>query len=47
MASPKLKHGYVVVDPKDTKDAERFAFTIKGIFNKEKLWALMKFQRQT
>jgi len=32
MASPKLKHGYVVVDPKDVKCMENFASTIKGAF---------------
>ena len=32
MASPRLKHGYVVVDPKDVKDMENFASTIRGAF---------------
>jgi 5-formyltetrahydrofolate cyclo-ligase len=32
MASPKLKHGYVVVDPKDVKGVESFASTIRGVF---------------
>jgi len=32
MASPKLKHGYVVVDPKDVKGVENFASTIRGAF---------------
>jgi len=32
MASPKLKHGYVVVDPKDVKGVESFASTIRGAF---------------
>ena len=32
MASPKLKHGYVVVHPKDVKDMENFASTIRGAF---------------
>jgi len=32
MASPKLKHGYVVVDPKDVKGVEGFASTIRGAF---------------
>jgi 5-formyltetrahydrofolate cyclo-ligase len=32
MASPRLKHGYVVVDPKDVKGIENFASTIRGAF---------------
>ena len=32
MASPKLKHGYVVVDAKDVKGMENFASTIRGAF---------------
>jgi len=32
MASPKLKHGYVIVDPKDVKGEEGFASTIRGAF---------------
>jgi 5-formyltetrahydrofolate cyclo-ligase len=32
MASPRLKHGYVVVDPKDVKGVESFASTIRGVF---------------
>jgi 5-formyltetrahydrofolate cyclo-ligase len=32
MASPKLKHGYVVVDPKNVKGMENFASTIRGAF---------------
>ncbi len=32
MASPKLKHGYVFVDPKDVKGMENFASTIRGAF---------------
>ena len=32
MASPKLKHGYVVVDPKDVRGVENFASTIRGAF---------------
>jgi 5-formyltetrahydrofolate cyclo-ligase len=32
MASPRLKHGYVIVDPKDVKGLEGFASTIKGAF---------------
>lgn len=32
MASPRLKHGFVVVDPKDIRGRERFASTIKGAF---------------
>jgi len=32
MASPKLKHGYVVVDPKDVKGLESFGSTIRGAF---------------
>jgi len=32
MASPKLKHGYVFVDPKDVKGVESFASTIRGAF---------------
>jgi 5-formyltetrahydrofolate cyclo-ligase len=37
MASPRLKHGYVVVDPKDVKGAERFASTIRGVFKYGKI----------
>jgi len=32
MASPGLKHGYVIVNPKDVKGLENFASTIKGAF---------------
>jgi 5-formyltetrahydrofolate cyclo-ligase len=32
MASPKLKHGYVVVDQKDVRGMENFASTIRGTF---------------
>jgi len=32
MASPRLKRGYVLVDPKDVKGNENFASTIKGAF---------------
>jgi len=32
MASPRLKHGYVIVDPKDLKGVESFASTIRGAF---------------
>jgi 5-formyltetrahydrofolate cyclo-ligase len=32
MASPKLKHGYVVVDSRDVKGLENFASTIRGAF---------------
>jgi 5-formyltetrahydrofolate cyclo-ligase len=32
MASPKLKLGYVFVDPKDVRDMENFASTIRGVF---------------
>lgn len=32
MASPKLKHGYVVVNPKDVKGLENFTSTIRGAF---------------
>jgi len=32
MASPKLKHGYVVVNPEDVKGLESFASTIRGAF---------------
>lgn len=32
MASPRLKHGYVVVDPKEVKGVENFASTIRGAF---------------
>jgi 5-formyltetrahydrofolate cyclo-ligase len=32
MASPKLKHGCVVVEPKDARGSERFASTIRGAF---------------
>jgi len=32
VASPRLKHGFVVVDPKDVKRRESVASTIKGTF---------------
>ena len=32
MASPRLKHGYLVVDPKAVKGIENFASTIRGVF---------------
>jgi len=32
MASPRLKHGYVVVSPEDVKGVESFASTIRGAF---------------
>jgi 5-formyltetrahydrofolate cyclo-ligase len=32
MASPRLKHGYIVVDPKEVKGIENFASTIRGAF---------------
>jgi 5-formyltetrahydrofolate cyclo-ligase len=32
MASPKLKHGYVFVDPKDVRGMENFASTTGGVF---------------
>ena len=32
MASPKLKRGYIVVNPKDVKELEKFASTIRGAF---------------
>jgi len=32
MASPRLKQGYVVIDPKNVKGKEGFASTIKGAF---------------
>jgi 5-formyltetrahydrofolate cyclo-ligase len=32
MASPRLKHGYVVVDPKEVRGVENFASTIRGAF---------------
>ena len=32
MASPRLRHGYVVVDSKNVKGAESFASTIRGAF---------------
>jgi 5-formyltetrahydrofolate cyclo-ligase len=32
MASPRLKHGYFFVDPKDVKGVENFASTIRGVF---------------
>ena len=36
MASPRLKHGYVVVNPKDVKGMENFASTIRGAFRSGK-----------
>lgn len=32
MASPRLKHGYILVDPKVVRNKERFASTIRGAF---------------
>ena len=32
MASPRLKRGFILVDPADVKGKERFASTIKGAF---------------
>ncbi|MDH5483112.1 MAG: 5-formyltetrahydrofolate cyclo-ligase [Candidatus Bathyarchaeota archaeon] len=32
MASSRLKHGFIVISPKDVKGAESFASTIKGAF---------------
>lgn len=32
MASPKLKHGFIKIDPKDVKCNEKFASTISGAF---------------
>jgi len=32
MASPRLKHGYIVINPKDVRGLENHASTIKGAF---------------
>jgi len=37
MASPKLKHGFIIVNPKNVKGIESFASTIKGAFKHGKL----------
>jgi len=37
MASPRLKRGYVVVDPKNVKGIENFASTIRGAFKYGKM----------
>jgi 5-formyltetrahydrofolate cyclo-ligase len=37
VASPRLKHGYVVVDPKDVKGLENLASTIRGAFKYGKI----------
>lgn len=37
MASPKLKHGFIIVNPTNVKGVESFASTIKGAFKRGKL----------
>jgi len=37
MASPRLKHGYLIVDPERVKGVEGFASTIKGAFKHGKV----------
>lgn len=32
MASPRLRHGYLLIDPKNVKNKEKSASTIKGAF---------------
>lgn len=32
MASPRLRHGYLLIDSKNVKNKEKFASTIKGAF---------------
>lgn len=45
MASPGLKSGYIVVNPKDVKGVERFASTIKGAFKFGKTASAQEFPR--
>jgi 5-formyltetrahydrofolate cyclo-ligase len=37
MASPGLKHGYIVIDPRDVKGLEKYASTIRGAFKHGKI----------
>ena len=37
MASPKLKHGYIKINPEDVRGKEEFASTIRGAFKSGKL----------
>jgi 5-formyltetrahydrofolate cyclo-ligase len=40
MASPRLKHGYIMVDPSRVRGLERHASTIRGAFSQGKTLAL-------
>jgi len=42
MASPKLRHGYIVVDPAKVKGSESLASTIRGAFSRGKVVGLQE-----
>jgi len=45
IASPKLEHGYVVVDPAKVRGSERHASTIRGAFSIGKIVGLQQMPR--
>ena len=45
MASPKLKHGYIVVDPAEVRGSESRASTIRGAFSHGKVVSLEEMPR--
>jgi len=45
MASPKLKHGYIVVDPAKVRGSESYASTIRGAFSLGKIVDLQEMPR--
>jgi 5-formyltetrahydrofolate cyclo-ligase len=45
MASPKLEHGYIVVDPTKVRGSERHASTIRGAFSLGKIVDLQQMPR--
>jgi 5-formyltetrahydrofolate cyclo-ligase len=45
MASPKLKHGYIVVDPAEVRGSESRASTIRGAFSLGKVVSLEEMPR--
>jgi 5-formyltetrahydrofolate cyclo-ligase len=45
MASPKLKHGYISVDPAEVRGLESHASTIRGAFSQGKAVALQEIPR--
>ncbi|MGA3191393.1 MAG: 5-formyltetrahydrofolate cyclo-ligase [Candidatus Bathyarchaeia archaeon] len=45
MASPKLKHGYIVVDPAKVRGSESHASTIRGAFSLGKIVGLQEMPK--